>query len=74
MNIKHVFTFQKFRLPAIFSDTGFEHMRDAEEDTIFVLDNFEGNIFQKLHRAGSRIVGPPVLIECARNQTVPITS
>ena len=49
----------------IYSDTGFEHMNDAEEDTVFVLDNFDGSIFQQLHQAGCRIVAPPVIFKCA---------
>lgn len=57
-------------MPVEYSDTGFEFLREADEDTVFVLDNFEGDIFTRLHRAGARIMGPPVLNRCAKNDEV----
>jgi hypothetical protein len=40
-------------------------MTSAEDDTVFVLDNFDGSIFQRIHKAGCRIVAPPVIFWCA---------
>ena len=57
-------------MPVEYSDTGFEHIPEADEETIFVLDNFEGDIFIRLHRAGVRIMGPPVIIRCAHENEV----
>lgn len=47
------------------SDTGFEYMIDNNYETIFIVDNFDGSIFQQLQRAGCRIVAPPVILRCA---------
>ena len=46
------------------SDTGFEHMIDNDHETVFVVDNFDGSIFQQLQRAGCRIVSPAVILRC----------
>ena len=61
---------QILSMPVEYSDTGFEHLTEADEDTVFVLDNFEGDIFSRLHRAGARIMGPAVLNKCANNNEV----
>ena len=66
------FLLQSVGMPVEYSDTGFEHIPEADEDTIFVLDNFEGDIFIRLHRAGVRIMGPPVIIRCAQENEVGI--
>ncbi len=58
-------------MPVIYSDTGFEYMHEAQdEDTVFVMDKFDGDIFIKLHHAGARIVGPPVVIKAAMTEGV----
>jgi len=62
--------FQAFRCPVHYSDTGFEYMKDADEDTIFVVENFDGTIFRSLHREDCRIIAPPVIIKAARDGTV----
>lgn len=53
-----------------YSDTGFEHMNDADYDTIFIVDNFDGDIYNRLHKEGCRILGPPVIIRCSQNNEV----
>ena len=45
-------------------------MNDTDDDTVFVVENFDGDVFQQLHRARCRIVGPPVIIKCARDRQV----
>ncbi len=58
-----------FRCPVRYSDTGLEHMHEADPyQTVFVLDKFDGDIFHRLHRAHCRILGPPVIIQCAQNE------
>lgn len=52
------------------SNTGFEFMKDADEDTVFVVENFEGSIFQQLYKEGCRIVAPPVVIKSAKMKKV----
>ena len=64
------FALQILNMPVEYSDTGFEYLTEADEDTVFVLDNFEGDIFTRLHRAGARIMGPAVLNKCAKNNEV----
>ncbi|KAI0240758.1 Protein ECT2 [Lamellibrachia satsuma] len=51
----------------LYSDTGFEYMNNTDDDTVFVLENFDGDIFQQLRRARCRILGPPVIIRCAQD-------
>ena len=53
------------------SDTGFEYMHNLDSrETIFILDNFDGSLFQQLHKNRCRIVAPPVIIKCAFNSEV----
>ncbi|KAH9491795.1 Protein T2, partial [Bulinus truncatus] len=48
------------------SETGLEFVKDACEcEMSFVLANFEGELFIKLHRAQVRIIGPPIIHRCA---------
>ncbi|KAL3848234.1 hypothetical protein ACJMK2_019105 [Sinanodonta woodiana] len=50
------------------SATGLEHIHGASEyDTVFVLSQFQGDVYRKLYKAGARLVGPPVIITCAKN-------
>lgn len=45
-------------------------MKDADEDTVFVVEKFEGSIFQQLYKEGCRIVAPPVVIKSATMKQV----
>ncbi|XP_052217057.1 protein ECT2-like isoform X1 [Dreissena polymorpha] len=58
------------------SETGSEYVADTTEfDTIFVLDEFKGDVFEQLRKADVRIVGPPVIIKCATDkQPIPYNS
>ena len=49
----------------IYSDTGLEYINEVDYDTVFIIDNFDGDLFMRLHKAGCRILGPPVIIRCA---------
>ncbi|XP_031567821.1 protein ECT2-like isoform X2 [Actinia tenebrosa] len=46
-----------------------------EVETVFVCDPFEGEEFLNLHREEQRIIGPPVVLACAKNNlTLPYNS
>ena len=62
--------FQLFSHPIVYSDTGLEHINDTEYDTVFVLDNFEGDIFARLQKKGCRILGPPAIVYCSKYKQV----
>ncbi|BFZ06676.1 hypothetical protein BsWGS_09714 [Bradybaena similaris] len=50
------------------SETGLDFVKDASECEIsFVVANFEGELFSKLHRAQVRIIGPQVLKKCVQD-------
>ena len=54
-------------MEVVYSDTGLEHLNEVGDyDTVFVLAAFSGDVFHRLHRAGARIMGPPVLIKCGQ--------
>jgi len=40
-------------------------MIDNDYETVFIVDNFDGSIFQQLQRAQCRIVSPAVMLHCA---------
>ncbi|XP_022098002.1 protein ECT2-like [Acanthaster planci] len=67
---------QTLSLPFTTSETGIENvMEPAGVETIFVLDEFEGEAFENLRRSGCKILGPPVTYQCAANkQPLPFTS
>lgn len=52
------------------SDTGDEYMNDLNYDTIFVLDAFEGDIYEKLYKKDNRVMGPNVFLQCANQNEV----
>ncbi|KAL5004653.1 hypothetical protein ScPMuIL_018109 [Solemya velum] len=59
---------KKLGLETFKSETGLEYVHEAAEfETIFVLSSFEGEVYHKLHRAEARLMGPPILMKCARN-------
>ncbi|XP_078058374.1 protein ECT2 [Mustelus asterias] len=48
---------------------------NAEMETIFVLGEFKGQPYETLHKMNARILGPPVVLHCARKrETLPFTS
>lgn len=58
------------------SDTGTDFIQTASErETVFVLSEFEGDVFHNLSKAEANIVGPPVIYHCAKeNKEVPCHS
>lgn len=52
------------------SDTGLDLIPQASEiESVFVLDEFVGEIYHKLLKAEARIIGPPIVLQCAKNNT-----
>lgn len=53
------------------SDTGTDFIQTASErETVFVLSEFEGDVFHNLSKAEANIVGPPVIYHCAKENKV----
>ncbi len=55
------------------SETGIEYISSEEDDqqeTVFILDEFEGPIYGKLQRSGCRLLGPTVFCKAAVNLQV----
>ncbi|XP_060690138.1 protein ECT2 isoform X1 [Hemiscyllium ocellatum] len=48
---------------------------NTELATIFVLEEFEGQTYETLHKKNARILGPPVVLHCARKgEPLPFSS
>ncbi|XP_034656900.1 protein ECT2 isoform X3 [Drosophila subobscura] len=52
---------ESFGLPVITSDTGQDIADDKEWRTFYVMEDFEGDSFQALHKQKECILGPPAL-------------
>ena len=53
------------------SEDGLDCIQTASEcETLFVLADFEGETYHKLHRAEARLIGPPVILGCKQNKQV----
>jgi len=55
--------FQHFNSPVVYSASGTECLDD--EDSVYVLSDFEGQTFQQLCDSHCQIVAPPVVIWAA---------
>ena len=67
------FPFQKLDYDVVNSETGQEYINDVDDyENIFVVTNFKEKEFEALDRADVRIIGPPVVIKCARDNQVKI--
>ena len=56
-----------FGYPVITSSTGEEVIQDTEHGTVFVVSDFSGPIFNRLHEAKKQILGPPAVKDLALN-------
>ena len=57
---------QHFNAPVVYSANGIENMEDSDdEDSIYVVSDFEGETFRQLCNSYCRIVAPPVIIWAA---------
>lgn len=52
---------QSFGVSIVTSDTGFEYAADTNCSTIFIIDNFDGEIFDTLYKSKHPILGPPAI-------------
>ncbi|XP_023233462.1 protein ECT2-like, partial [Centruroides sculpturatus] len=58
---------QHFAFPVVFSENGTEFINDNQFKMIFVLNEFEGEVYDHLHNAGCTILGPTIIIQSAKN-------
>lgn len=57
---------QKFNVPVITSMSGAEYIGDTEWTTFFVMQEFEGDEYERIRKSQHRIYGPPALQQIAR--------
>ncbi|XP_035917198.1 protein ECT2 isoform X2 [Anopheles stephensi] len=58
---------QSLKLPIVTSDTGAEYIGDDDSiSTVFVLNDFEGPVYDAIYKAKQRILGPPALQQAVR--------
>ncbi|XP_035205764.1 protein ECT2-like isoform X2 [Stegodyphus dumicola] len=64
---------EHFDLPIVYSSSGVEFINQgAEFTTIYILDEFEGDTYTSLHKAGQRILGPTTVMQYAKkNEPLP---
>ncbi|KAJ9588187.1 hypothetical protein L9F63_018451, partial [Diploptera punctata] len=56
---------QAFGVPVVCSTNGSEFINDGSWDTVFVLEEFSGPIYDAIHRSEQRILGPAALQQYA---------
>ncbi|XP_060130346.1 protein ECT2 isoform X6 [Zootoca vivipara] len=58
----------EIKVPYIKTDSVEEYKNSdsPEFETIFVIADFQGPIFNDLHKADCRVLGPPIVLHCAR--------
>lgn len=61
-----------FGVPVVASTTGEEYSRDPSCTTVFVLETFEGDVFNVLYKSKQPLLGPPALKQLAdKNEPLP---
>ncbi|XP_062552492.1 protein ECT2 isoform X2 [Armigeres subalbatus] len=55
------------KLPLVLSETGTEYLTDTSTVTYFVLNQFDGPVYDTIYRSKHRILGPPALQQAARS-------
>ncbi|XP_065079115.1 protein ECT2 isoform X2 [Ochlerotatus camptorhynchus] len=58
---------QSLKLPFVLSETGAEYLTDTSIVTYFVLNHFDGPVYETIYRCKHRILGPPALQQAARS-------
>ncbi|XP_063967106.1 protein ECT2-like [Lytechinus pictus] len=57
---------QKMKMPYVFSDTGQEYtVQDEQAETVFVMSEFEGEIFESLSNKNRHILGSTAILQSA---------
>lgn len=63
---------ESFRVPILTSEDGKEYAQDFSFNTMFVLDNFEGDIYNYLYKQKQSVLGPIALQQLAnKNEPLP---
>ncbi|XP_018330575.1 uncharacterized protein LOC108740672 [Agrilus planipennis] len=63
---------KSFGHPVVISENGFEYLGDKSHTTIFILDSFEGDLFNELYKHRQQILGVPALKQLAnKNEKLP---
>ncbi|GIY99693.1 protein ECT2 [Caerostris extrusa] len=58
---------EHFHFPIIYSSSGLELINQGGDfTTIYILEEFEGDVFTSLHKAGQRILGPTTVMQYAK--------
>ncbi|XP_058828946.1 protein ECT2 isoform X3 [Topomyia yanbarensis] len=57
---------QSFKVPIVVSETGAEYVQDTSYVTYFILNQFEGPVYDTIYRSKHRILGPPALQQAVR--------
>ncbi|XP_042299989.1 protein ECT2-like, partial [Sceloporus undulatus] len=59
---------EEIKVPYIKTETVDEYQdsESLEFETIFVVADFQHSVFNELYKADCRILGPPVVLQCAR--------
>ncbi|XP_058457901.1 protein ECT2 isoform X4 [Malaya genurostris] len=57
---------QSFQVPIVTSETGAELLTDTNYITYFILNQFEGPVYDNIYRSKHRILGPPALQQAVR--------
>ena len=59
------------KMPYVFSDKGHEYMTgDEQTETVFVLSEFEGEIFDSLTKHNQRVLGTTAILQSAATDEV----
>lgn len=67
-----VATAHTFGVPIVTSETGEEFAQDQSCTTVFVLDSFEGAVFNGLYKSKQPLLGTPALQQLAsKNEALP---
>ncbi|XP_046392946.1 protein ECT2 isoform X3 [Ischnura elegans] len=56
---------KSFGVPVVFSETGLEYLKDDAFETFYILEEFNGPVYEKIHRGTQKILGPTALKEYA---------
>lgn len=59
---------EEIKVPYIKTDSveEYEDTESPEIETVFVISNFQDSVFEGLHKADCRVLGPPIIQHCAR--------
>lgn len=63
---------EKFDVPIVSSKDGQDYAHDKSCTTIFVINNFEGDVYNMLYKTKQPLLGPPALTQLAqKNEKLP---